>query len=270
MKRLVLLCLLPVMMTLAACSDVPSGYVGVKVEKFGGERGVNIEVNGPGRYYLGWNTDMFLFPTFTQTVTWDKAGAGDESFTFQTVEGLSVNLDVGASFYIRPEKAAQVFQKYRKGAAEIEAFVLRAWVRDALTLAGAPMEIEDVYGKGRATLQAKVEREVQRIAAEAGIVVENVYFMGSMRLPPAVQASIDRKAAATQIAQQKENELRAAEADAAKKIAEAKGEAEATRIRGEALRTSPQALEQLALERWDGKLPQYIGAGAPMPFINLK
>jgi regulator of protease activity HflC (stomatin/prohibitin superfamily) len=91
-----------------------------------------------------------------------------------------------------------------------------------------------------------------------------------MRLPSEVKKSIDSKVAATQIAQQKENELRAAEADAAKAIAQAKGEAESTRIRGEALRTNPQALQQMAIEKWNGQLPQYLGAGAPMPFVNIK
>ncbi|WP_454735454.1 SPFH domain-containing protein [Cupriavidus necator] len=269
MKRILCILALPVLFSLAGCDNVPAGFVGVQVERYGDDRGVNVEVKGPGRYYNGMNVDMFLFPTFTQTVVWDKEGT-DESFTFQTAEGMAVNTDVGASFFIPRENAAKVFQKYRKGVAEIEATVLRAWVRDALTMAGGGMAIEDVYGKGKAELQAKVEAHVKKVAASAGIAVENVYFMGSMRLPQAVMNSINGKIAATQIAQQKENELRAAEADAAKAVAVAKGEAESTRIRGEALRTNPQALQQMAIERWDGKLPQYLGAGAPVPFVNVK
>ena len=80
--------------------------------------------------------------------------------------------------------------------------------------------------------------------------------------------TINNKIAATQIAQQKENELRAANADAAKAIALAKGEAESARIRGEALRANPQVLTQLAIEKWNGVLPQVVGEATP--FVNLQ
>ena len=269
MKRLITLLAVPLVLALTGCDNVPAGYVGVQVERYGDDRGVNIEVKGPGRYYNGVNVDMFNFPTFTQTVVWDKEGK-DESFTFQTAEGMAVNSDVGASFFIPRENASKVFQKYRKGVEEIEATVLRNWVRDALTLAGAGMAIEDVYGKGKADLQAQVEAHVKRTAAAAGITVENVYFMGSMRLPQAVMTSINNKTAATQIAQQKENELRATKADAEKEVVKAQGEADALQIRAKALRENSQMLQQMAIEKWDGKLPQYIGAGAPVPFVNVK
>lgn len=260
--------MLGVVFLMTGCDNVPAGHVGVQVEKYGDDRGVNVEVKSPGRYFNGPNVDMFLFPTFTQSHVWDSNKV-DESFTFQTIEGLSVNTDLGISYFIAPENAAKVFQKYRKGVEEITSIYLRAMVRDALNIAGASVAVEDAYGKGKAALQQAVEDDVRRRAAEVGVTVEKVYFVNQMRLPEAVMRSINGKIAATQIAQQKENELRAAEADAAKAIALARGEAEAARIRGEALRANPQILEQMAIEKWDGKLPQVLGNKAT-PFINLK
>ncbi|VBD61099.1 bacteriophage/transposase fusion protein [Burkholderia pseudomallei] len=131
----------------------------------------------------------------------------------------------------------------------------RAIVRDALNLAGASMAVEDVYGRGKAALQQRVEDEVKANAAKVGISVEKVYFVNQMRLPEQVMNSINGKIAATQIAQQKENELRAAEADAAKQVAIAKGEAEALEVKAKALRENSQILQQMAIEKWDGKLP---------------
>lgn len=253
---------------LSGCDNVPAGHVGVQVEKYGDDRGVNVEVKSPGRYFNGPNVDMFLFPTFTQSYVWDNK-KNDESFTFQTVEGLSVNTDLGISYFIAPEDAAKVFQKYRKGVEEITSIYLRAMVRDALNIAGASVAVEDAYGRGKAALQQSVEDDVKGRAREVGITVEKVYFVNQMRLPDSVMNSINSKIAATQIAQQKENELRAAEADAAKAIALAKGEAEAARIRGEALRANPQILQQMAIEKWDGKLPQVM-SGDATPFVSLK
>lgn len=249
------------------CSPVPAGNVGVKIDKYGDERGVNVTVLGPGRYWIGPNTDLFLFPTFTQSFVW-SSGRSDESFAFQTVEGLSVKTDIGISYYIKSENAPAVFQKYRRGVDEITQVYLRAMIRDSLNLAASSVTVEDAYGAGKAELQKKVEEDVRKRAEAVGITIESVYFVGEMRLPEAVYKTINSKIAATQIAQQKENELRAANADAAKAIAMAKGEAEAARIRGEALRANPQVLTQLAIEKWNGVLPQVVGEATP--FVNLQ
>ena len=252
---------------LTGCDNVPAGHVGVQVERYGNDRGVNVEVKQPGRYFNGPNVDMFIFPTFTQSYVWDSRQPVNESFTFQTVEGLSVNTDLGISYFITPENTSKVFQKYRRGVDEITNVYLRAMVRDALNLSGSSITVEEAYGSGKARLQAAVENEVKKNAAAVGITVEKVYFVNQMRLPDTVLKSINAKIEATQIAQQKENELRAAEADAAKSVALAKGEAEAARIRGEALRANPQVLDQLAIEKWNGQLPQ-VTSGAT-PFISL-
>ena len=141
-------------------------------------------------------------------------------------------------------------------------------IRDSLNLTASSVTVEDAYGAGKAELQKKVEEDVRKRAEAVGITIESVYFVGQMKLPEAVYKTINNKIAATQIAQQKENELRAANADAAKAIALAKGEAESARIRGEALRANPQVLTQLAIEKWNGVLPQVVGEATP--FVNLQ
>ena len=244
--------------SLAACDNVPAGNVGVKVKRYGDERGVNVETLTPGRYMSAINTDVFLFPTFTQSRTWE----GNESFTFQTGKGMAVTTAVGVSYYIKPDNAPKVFQKYRRGVDEITDVYLRAMIRDALNNAGAKIEAEDAYGPGREKLQSDVQMVVAKAAAEVGIEVEKIYFVGKMELPPEVITSINNKIKAAQDADKKETELRGAEADAAKAIAQARGDAEATRIKGEALRSNPQVLQQQLIEKWDGKLPVYQAGNA--------
>jgi hypothetical protein len=96
-------------------SKVPAGNVGVKVYLLGSSKGVDSEEVGPGRYWVGWNEDLFLFPTFTQNYVWtrdpDETGNEDESISFQTSEGMTVNADVGISYAIQPGKANDIFQK---------------------------------------------------------------------------------------------------------------------------------------------------------------
>ena len=263
--------LLIMMIGLVGCSKVPAGNVGVKVYLLGGAKGVDTQELTPGRYWIGVNEELYLFPTFTQNYTWTKntheGNAVDESISFQTVEGLSVNSDVGISYSVDPAKVSMLYQKYRKGIDEITDTYLRNMVRDALVTAASTKPIESVYGSGKAELIADVEKRVREQVDPVGIKLERLYWAGDFRLPQTVTDSINAKIKATQMAQQRQNEVAQAEAEAAKTIAQAKGEAESIRIRGEALRENPRLVELTAIERWDGKLPTVSGGNTP--FINL-
>lgn len=278
---LVLLCL-----TSAACSKVPAGHVGIKFYLLGNEKGVDTEELGPGRYWMGINEDLYLFPTFTQNYTWMKPSADrdrkddpDESITFQTDQGLSVNADVGISYAVDPAKVTTLFQKYRKGIDEITDVYLRNMVRDALVTESSTRPIEMVYGSGKTELLAAVEQRVRAQVEPLGIDIERLYWAGEFRLPQTVTNAIDAKIKATQFAQQRANEVAAARAEADKAIEEARGvaestllkakaEAEAIRIKGEALRENPRLVELSAVEKWNGLLPQFVGTGT-MPLVSL-
>jgi regulator of protease activity HflC (stomatin/prohibitin superfamily) len=266
-----------------ACSKVPAGHVGIKFYLLGGEKGVDTEELGPGRYWIGVNEDLYLFPTFTQNYTWTKPAAdsrdSDESITFQTDQGLSVNADVGISYAVDPSKVTTLFQKYRKGIQEITDVYLRNMVRDALVTEASTRQIETVYGAGKAELLAAVEKRVRAQVEPLGINLERLYWAGEFRLPATVTNAIDAKIKATQFAQQRANEVAAAKAEADKAIEEARGvaestllkakaEAEAIRIKGDALRENPRLVELSAIEKWNGTMPQFVGGGA-MPFISI-
>lgn len=271
---------------LSACSKVPSGNVGVKVYLLGGEKGVESEQLGVGRYWIGWNEELYLFPTFTQNYVWtagndaDQGSPNDESLSFQTVEGLTVNADIGISYNIDPTKVSDVFQKYRRGIDEITDTYLRNMVRDALVTAGSTQPIEAVYGKGKADLISSVEQQVRAQVSDLGIRVERIYWIGQVRLPQNVIDSINLKIQATQVAQQRENEVLTAKAQADKDREEARGqadaklliaqaEAEAIRIRGDALRENQQIVALTLAEKWNGVLPTQMVPGSSVPFINV-
>lgn len=268
---------------LAACSKVPAGNVGVKVYLLGGSKGVDTEQLGPGRYWIGWNEDLYLFPTFTQNYTWTATSGedrGNESISFQTIEGLSVNADIGISYHIDPRKVPLVFQKYRKGIDEITDIYLRNMVRDALVTAASSQRIETVYGAGKSNLIAAVEKMVRAQVAPIGIEVERIYWIGDLRLPENVTKSINAKIQATQMAEQRRNEVEQAKAEAEKarqtaqgeadaKLTLAKADAESIRIRGEALRDNPSLVELNAVDKWNGVLPTYMFGGNSVPFVSV-
>lgn len=282
-KRFILssLALSLVAATLVACGKVPAGNVGVKVYLLGTSKGVDKEVLTPGRYWIGWNEELYLFPTFTQNFVWtlneDEGSMEDESFVFQTREGLSVSADIGISYNVRPESVSVIFEKYRRGIEEITDLYLRNMVRDALVNLASDLPIESVYGDGKSELMKAVEEQVRAQVDPIGINIERIYWIGNVRLPEIVVEALNAKINATQKAQQRRNEIEEAKAEAQKKIEAARGVAESilleAKAQAEANRIIAQSLtEELvrykSVERWDGMLPRLTGGGA-IPFIDV-
>lgn len=271
------------LLALTGCTKVPSGHVGVKVYLLGSDKGADIEELGMGRYFIGMNEELHLFPTFVQNYTWTQRSTNgsenDESMTFQTKEGMTVGADIGISYAVDPTKVSDIFQRYRKGIEEITDLYLRNMVRDALVEAGSKREVEDVYGSGKGELMDEVEATVIEQVGPIGINVEKIYWIGGLRLPPTVTAALDAKIEATQMAEQRKNEVAQATAEADKEIEAARGtaesllevaraEAEAIRIKGEALRQNPSVIQLNAVEKWDGVLPKMTGSEA-IPFVSV-
>jgi regulator of protease activity HflC (stomatin/prohibitin superfamily) len=280
MKKI--LAVLAMTFLMSGCTYVPPGYVGIVVHQLGGDKGVDQDVVGPGRQWLGWNDELYKFPTFTQTQVWtqDKTegSPNDDSITFQASKGLNVNTDIGITYSLDPSKVGTIFQKYRSGIDEITHTVLRSMVRDALVLEASTRQIEDIYGPGKADLIDAVKRRVISETNDLGINIENIYWIGSLRLPPSIVESINRNAQAIQMTQQREQEVQQSRAEAEKRIEEARGDAESTLLRahadaeaiaikGKALANNPLVIEYEKVGKWDGGLPQVVGGSTP--FINL-
>jgi len=251
-----------------ACDKVPAGTVGIKVHLLGSSKGVDTEVLPIGRYWIGFNEELYLFPTYQQNYKWERPAAGitapDESISFQTKEGMEVNADVGISYSLDPGKISNVFQKYRRGIDEITDMFLRNHVRDAMTSVGSKLPVDAVYGEGKVKFLEDVKAQVRSEVESIGIRVEDLYLLGSMRLPKQVVEALNSKQAATQKAEQRENEVREAEAQAKKEVAHAQGkaesivavakaEAEANRIVAASITNELVRYEQV--KKWNGALP---------------
>lgn len=269
------------------------GYAGVLVNLHGSEKGVDEgKVLPPGRYYPTWNEDIYTFPLFSQTYVWtqgtaDETSPADESIDFQDKDGLALNADLGVTYTIDKSLLPVLFQTYRRGVDEITDLVLRNKVRDALVKRSSKMGVEQIYGAGKTELIEFVEASVRDEVKSVGIKVERVYWIGGIRLPKNIQQALNDKLQANQKAQQRENEVAQAKAEADKEIERARGDAESLnlraeaeansiKIRADALRSNPEVVELIkaeaqreAVAKWNGTLPTQMIPGSAVPFINI-
>lgn len=248
---------------LAACSKVPAGNVGVKVYLLGNSKGVDSEVLGTGRYWIGWNEELYLYPTFTQTVQYDKAGQFNQEVNFQDRDGTQLSVDVGVQYAIEKDKVSQIFQTFRKGNEELADSVLYRMVRNAFTQEASQRSVEEIYGSGKKDFLVAVNKAIKQDAMGIGVKVDEVSLLGSVRLPSNILTALNAKIAATQKAQQRENEVAQAKAEADKKIEEARGIAESMKLTNVEVTDKVLRLKELEnqanwIEKWNGSLPKTV------------
>lgn len=284
MKKLLMLALLIMGMGMTVgCQKVPAGNVGVKVYLLGSEKGVSKqEILTPGRYWIGVNEELHLFPTFQQNYNWSAShheGADyDESFTIQTNDGSKIGVDIGIAYHFEQDKISDIFQKYRKGEEEITRIVLHNNVRDAMVAESSKYSVNQLYAEDKEKFLLDVQKDVKREMDPVGIIIDKLSMTGSLRLPQNVEESLNAKNQAVQDAQKAQNEVAKTEAEARKAVAQAEGEAKSILIRAKAQSAAniilqhsltPAFIEYEKVKKWDGQYPQFIsGSGANSIMIN--
>lgn len=270
LNRLAILALAGV--SLAACSQVEPGHVGIKVSRYGSSAGVSDTALPVGTYFTGIGTSIYEYPIFTSTYAWTATkGEGkdtDESFQFQDTSGLTVDGDVSVAYRVDPTKAPVLFQKYRTDMEGIIAGPVRNAVRSALAERASNMTVEQIYGSKKTALINGALDDVRKYFEPLGLHIEQLYWASAIRIPDAIKNQINAKIANEQQALAAQANVATVEADGRAKVAKAEADAKATEVEGAALRTNPEILTQRAIEKWDGKLPVYSGSGAT-PFIKL-
>ncbi|WP_340608620.1 SPFH domain-containing protein [Xenorhabdus bharatensis] len=262
---------------LAGCerAKVPAGNVGIKVDLYGSDKGVQNEKLGTGKYWLSWNEEVYLFPLFKQLHQYQ------DPFLFQTSDSMSVSASVGIEYRVIEDKVVEVFKTYRAGVKEITDSNIRQLIADSLINHGSKMDIDKLSSGGKTQLLESVTTDLRKQLEPVGIEIQKVSWLGKMDYPNEVIDAINKKNRAVQEAQMRKNEVERSKAEADKMIEEARGQAESIRLkalaeadaialRGEALRKNPEVLQLEAVNKWDGVMPQYLGSGAPMPFLQVE
>ena len=261
-------------LSLAACSRVEPGHVGIKVDQYGSGAGVSAEPLGVGTYWAGPGTSIYEYPVFTSTYTWTKSteegNPVNQEFSFADKNGLTVTADVAVSYHVDSAKAPVLFQKYRTDMDGIVAGPMRVAIRNAITTEASNMTVEEIYGSRKAELIAKAQADVQKYFSQYGLNIEQLYWASPVRVPDAVMHQINQKCANEQQALAAQANVATAEANARARIAEAEGRAKAMQVEANAISTNPQILQLRAIEKWNGQYPQYVGGGMPLPTLGVK
>jgi regulator of protease activity HflC (stomatin/prohibitin superfamily) len=243
-----------------SCERIDAGHVGVKVNQYGDDKGVDDVVAVTGMvFYNPITTTVYEFPTFIQ----HKEYKGENSFVVNSKDGSEFSVSPIMNYSVQRDKVPAIFSKYRRPLEDIEEGFLKTAVYDAFRLATNKYTADELISN-RAVFEIEVRRLLDGQLLKEGFVINQ--FTSNLIYPETFKKSIEAKNNAVQAALRAENEVKTAEAQAKIKVATAEGnaqamltsakaEAESNRLKQATL--TPLLLQLEYINKCDGKLHVY-------------
>jgi prohibitin 2 len=262
--------------------SVPTGFRGV-ITQFGAIKGIQNE----GLVILAPWEKLALF-----NVRAEEAKIEDADGSTSDTQPVKVSMTVRYSISVG--RVSEVYEKYSKDG-DLSSYVQTA-TQEVFKAVTARYTAPELIAK-RALVSSDIATALRVKLALYGAQVINI-DMRNFAFSGDYMKAISEKVTQEQLRLGAENKLRTVEAEQKQKVAVAEAEASARRAtadgeayanlkvataQAEALKIQNAALaqnkdvlelrrievEKMKAERWDGKLPENIYAGAPIPFLDV-
>jgi len=231
---------------LVAVERIDAGHIGIRVNLVGGNKGVDdiTEVTG-WVFYLPFFTAIYEFPTYTQVKDYNP-------FTINTKDGSEFTVDPTLSYYVEQNSVPKIFRQYRKGLNELEDGFIKNVIYDCYRIV-ANKYPSDSLMSNRQNFEDEVQDKLSETLIKEGFVFQQL--TSSLIPPQSLMDAINAKNKIVQEALEAENKLKKAEAEAKAKVISAEAEKKVNDLKASAL--TPLIIQQMFIEKWDGKLPVY-------------
>lgn len=229
-----------------SCNRIDAGHEGIKVNLYGDDKGVgNVSLCTGMVWYNPFTTQVYEYPTFVQTVDY-------EPFTVNAKDGSEFVVDPTMSVKIIDGKSPEVFKKYRKDLNDVIHGTLYNYVKDAFRVQLNNFTTDYIVSN-RDSIENAIERHLTFALRKENFQLEQL--TSGLKYPQTIVDAVNAKNKAVQDAQKALNEVEVAKAEAEKLVVAARAEKEANTLKNQAL--TPELLEKMWIDKWDGKLPVY-------------
>lgn len=176
-----------------------------------------------------------------------------------------VHTDIVVNYRLNANQTAHIYKDF---GLDLDSKLLAPAMNEAFKAVTAHFNSEELITK-RDIVSAEIKQELQEKVGKYGIDINEISLV-NFGFSPEYQKSIEAKVIATQEKLKAEQDLQRIQVEAKSRIAQAEGEAKAISIQAQAIQSNggAQYVQLQAIDRWDGKLPYYMGSGA-VPFVNI-
>lgn len=272
---------------MAGCNRVTPGEVGFKISNSGDYRGID---SLP--LVTGWNftmpgfTYIVTIPTTQQHVVWsegsEEGAAKGQQIIVSCMGGAGFKMDVGFNYRVDPNKASKIYLKYKTSDLErITSTYLRNVVRGAMQDLSGTMTVDSILNSLPFYEHTVAINLTNKLALE-GFIVDNFNITKqptptddnlTKAIALKVQAQQDAKTAVVKLQQsvaESNQKMATARGDSASKVINALADAEVIKVKTQSLSASPQYIELVKAEKWNGQLPIYVTGNGGGSLFTIK
>lgn len=177
----------------------------------------------------------------------------------------TVNTDVVVNWHMDAGKVNKIFQNIGDEKAVVDRILTPA-VSEVVKSVTAKYNAEELLTK-RTNLKSDIDEQLRSRLLTYNILLDDLSIT-NIAFSPEFNAAIEAKQVAEQQAKQAFFLTQKAENEASASIAQAKGIAESQKLVQQTI--TPELLQKMAIEKWNGVFPQYVGGGLPLPTLPLK
>lgn len=277
-----------VIMGFACTERVPAGYVGIVYSMNGG---VSDEVLGQGFHIVSPTKSVTLYSIGIEqsylTAGEDGDSKNDDSFESPSSDGKGLRVDLTFTYRYDADRVSETFVKFKgqSGKEILHSFIkpnVMSWTKEVT----AKYPVTDILGDERANMNVALSEYLAKKFEPYGIIIESASLL-DVNPDEETRQAIQKKVNAQQELElaniekntakvQAEKDKEVAQINAEKRLIEAQGRADAMAIEAQAQAKAnkeiagsltPELIEQMKYDKWDGVLP-YI-EGSSTPIVNI-
>lgn len=256
-KLVIAIAVVLLLFALAPFGTVPAGY-----------RGVITTFGSPGSEVLseGIHFRVPLAQKLNLVNVSIQKGEGEGDAASRDLQ--TVHTRVALNYHIKPEGAVSVFRDL--GNQPGERIIIPA-VQEAVKAVTARFTAEELIAK-RTDVRDQIIAQLRERLARHSVVVDE-FSIVNFNFSRSFNDAIEAKTTAEQLKLKAERDLQRIEVEAKQRVAQARAEAESLAVQRqqvtpELIRLREMENQRMAIEKWDGKLPNV--SGGSIPFVNVK
>lgn len=196
-----------------------------------------------------------------------QKGDGDGDSASKDMQ--QVHIKIALNFHLIPDRVAETYQAIGNLNTVGDRIMIPA-VQEAVKATTAKYTAEELISK-RAEVRDMISAALKERMTRHGIAIDE-FSIVNFQFSPSFNQAIEAKTTAEQLKLKAERDLQRIEVEARQKVTSAKAEAESLSLQRQ--QVTPEMIklrevenQRLALEKWDGHLPNVTGG--TIPFINV-
>jgi hypothetical protein len=252
------------------CNRIDAGCVGIKAHMVGAEKGVS-----KNEYVSGWcfynkfTAKVYEFPTYQQHTEY-------EPFTVPSKGGTVFTVHPTFNYNVNPGEVAAMFTRFRLPLDQLQNGYLKnallVSLRETTNTFTVDSILNNLSGYDAAVLGKLNEKLAPYFTVStftSGLTPDESLAKVISAKSQVIQEAIQLENQQKKIRVQVENDILEASRDSAVKVKGAKAEAISIQLQQDALSRSPQYVELIKAQKWDGKLPQNTFGNSGSMFMSV-